>query len=786
MDKRFETAARLFRRAEGEGRNFLLEAEVYELLEAVGIPGPRRIFVEKGRNPGVGALAALDGAEAVVKVVSPFIQHKTDVGGVAVIPAEARAVEKACADMLRSVPERFVRWEERFEKRSGPSRASERIKEAEESIRGFLVVEKVDYEKSGFGQELLLGIRNSREFGPVLTVGAGGLDVEFLGERLREGEAVAMASAPLLKDAGIPRLVAPLAASAKLTRPFRGRPELLSEKHLAEIVGRFRDLAAHFSAFEPGHEFVVEEAEANPFVVRGGRLVPLDGVCRFSRSHAPVQSRPAENIRALLRPSSIGIIGVSEKMNLGRIILKNILAKGFPPEDVLVVKPGVESIDGCRCYPDVAALPRPVDLFVLTVGAEQSPVVMKDLVEREKARSVIIIAGGMGEKKGTEGLEDDIRRMILDRRSRGKPAPVVNGGNCMGILSKPGGYDTTFIPAHKMRWPETEDAGRAGLVFISQSGAYLISRLSKMLGLEPRYAVSLGNQIDLTASDYLRALLDEPESRLFAFYIEGFKTGDGFVLARAVEEAVKKGKQVLIYKAGRSPEGRAATSSHTASVAGDYRVCRAVLANAGAYMAESLLEFESALKGLLFLQDKKVRGRRAAFLSNAGFECVIMSDSLKGEGGGGLELAPLTDATRARLASLLGSLGIDKLQDIHNPLDVTPVADDAVFSECGRALLEDANVDCAVLSPVPMTPAMQTLPPEPGHGEDIDRQGSIVRRLVEVFRATDKPVAVNIDAGPLYDPMAAALEREGVPVFRRSDEAVRFLGKFVDSFLGRR
>jgi acyl-CoA synthetase (NDP forming) len=788
MDKRFETAADLFRRAEAEGRAFLLEAEVYDLLESAGISAPRRLYVGRNEKLGAGALKTLGGAEVAVKVVSTLIQHKTDVGGVAFVPAEPGAVERACEAMLEGLPERFLRWEERVERRSVATTSPDRITEVERSIRGFLVMEKVDFEKTGFGQEILIGVRNSREFGPVLTVGAGGLDVEFLGERLKEGEALAMASAHLLDMAGIPALLAPLAAHAKLTRPFRGRPALLSEEHWAETVGLFRDMAVHFSAFGPASEFVIEEAEVNPFVVRGGRLVPLDGVCRFSRSRVPLESRPAENIRALLRPSSIGIIGVSEKRNLGRIILGNILAKGFSPENVLVVKPGAETIDGCRCYPDVASMPRPVDLFVLTVGAEQSPAVMKDLVETEKARSVIIIAGGMGEKKGTEGLEEGIRRMILERRRGGKPAPVVNGGNCMGILSKPGGYDTTFIPAHKMRWPSASNDERAVLAFISQSGAYLISRLSKMRGLEPRYAVSLGNQIDLTASDYLRALLDDSMSRLFAFYIEGFKTGDGFVLARAVEEAVRRGKQVLVYKSGRSPEGRAATSSHTASVAGEYRVCRAVLESAGAIMAESLLEFESALKGLLFLQDKKVRGRRTALLSNAGFECVIMSDGLRGDGGGGrgLELAPLSGATQARLASLLGALGIDRLQDVRNPLDVTPVADDAAFGECGRALLEDASVDCAVLSPVPMTPAMQTLPREAGHGEDFSREGSVVRRLVEVFRACDKPVVVNIDAGPLYDPMAAALENEGVPVFRRADEAVNFLGKFVESRLARR
>ncbi|MGB9005766.1 MAG: acetate--CoA ligase family protein [Candidatus Aminicenantales bacterium] len=778
MDIRTESISRLFERAEREGRNFLLEQEVYEMLEAAGIAAPRRFFLKKGEGADRKRLEALASPEVAVKVVSPLIQHKSDVGGVAFCPAEAAAVDRACADMLRNVPGRFLRWRMSFGQ--GPTSPLTEA-EVEASLRGFLVLEKVDYEKAGFSQELLIGLKNSREFGPVVTVGAGGLDVEYLNERLKEGRALSLASAHLLEKPDVLRQLEPLAVFDKLARDFRGRKALLSELELASTYGRFQELAAHFSAFRTTPGFVIEEAEVNPFVIRAGKLVPLDGVCRFSRDRTPSASRPAEDIRRLLRPSSIGIVGVSEKMNLGHIILSNILRQGFPRENVVVVKPGLKEIEGCRCVPSVAEIPGGVDLFVLTVGAEQSLGLMRELVEGAKARSVIIIAGGIGEKEGSQALEAEIRGLILDNRRQGKPAPVVNGGNCMGILSKPGRYDTTFIPGHKMNWPSGE---RAGLVFISQSGAYLISRLSKMQGLQPRYAISLGNQIDLTASDYLRALGAEPESKLFAFYIEGFPRGDGFVLARAVTEAVRRGKQVLVYKSGRTDEGRQATSSHTASVAGDYHVCRAVLEEAGAYVAETLFEFESGLQGLLFLEEKKVRGRRAGLISNAGFECVIMSDNLKnGKPGERLELAAFSEKTRARLTELLRSLGIDKLQDIHNPLDLTPVADDTVFAECSRAILDDDNVDCAVVSPVPMTPALQTLPAGPGHSEDFLRPTGVVERLIAVFRATDKPLVVNIDAGPLYDPMAAALERAGLPVFRRSDEAVRFLRKFIHNRL---
>jgi acyl-CoA synthetase (NDP forming) len=303
-------------------------------------------------------------------------------------------------------------------------------------------------------------------------------------------------------------------------------------------------------------------------------------------------------------------------------------------------------------------------------------------------------------------------------------------------------------------------------------------RMSKMPMIEPLYAVSLGNQVDLTVSDYMRYLAGEADVRSFAVYMEGFQPGDGLAFAGAVRDISAGGdRAVLVYKAGRSPEGRAATSSHTASVAGDYPVFRSVLEQAGAFVAGDLLEFESVMKGLAFLEGKKVRGRRVGLISNAGFECVVLADNLRD--GTGLDLASFAPATRERIGSVLRTLGIDRLQDVRNPLDVTPVADDAVFSECARAILEDPGVDGAVVSNVPMTPAQQTLAAGEGHDEDYARPGAFASRIVEIFQSTDKPMVVNIDAGELFTPLASYLEREGVPVFRRADEAVRFLRAYI-------
>ncbi len=748
---------RIFERAEKDNRNFLLEQEVYTVLKRLGFATPRFVFIKKGQKANPAQLAGLKSPQVVLKIVSPQIVHKSDLGGVRFVENKPGPVNRAIARMLTDVPKKF-----------------EAAAGMDADVRGVLVLEKVASDDLGFGSELLLGIRRSREFGPVVTVGLGGLDVEYLNERFKEGKAVAVGSAHLLRRREIGPFLEPLAVYDKLVKDFRGKAAPLSEETLAAACERFIELAIRFSPYLRKSAFVIEEAEVNPFVIRGGRLVPLDGMCRFSRDHAVARPRLHGNIEHLLQPRSIAIMGVSERLNLGHLILNNILREGFPRDKVYVVKPGLAEIEGCRCVPAVAELPERVDLFVLTLAADQSAAVMEELIRMEKARSVIIIAGGLGEKKGTEGIEEKIRELLRLSRRKKRPTPIVNGGNCMGIYSGPGRYDTTFIPVYKLASPGKENPR---LVYISQSGAFMASRMSKIPQVEPAYAISLGNQIDLTASDYLKYFKERNRASLYALYLEGFQPGDGLALAEAAREITRRGKQVIIYKSGRSPEGRRATSSHTASVAGDYPVCRAVLENVGVFVAETLAEFESAVRVLPALADRPAAGRRVGLLSNAGFECVILADSLKN--GFELELAGLSESARGRIGEILKPLGIDRLQDVRNPLDLTPVADDSVFAGCVEALLEDPGVDCAVVSPVPMTAALQTLAPSEMHHEDIFNPQSIGRRLVEVFRRTKKPVVVNVDAGTLYDPLAKMLEEAGLPVFRRSDEALRFLAKFI-------
>jgi len=404
---------------------------------------------------------------------------------------------------------------------------------------------------------------------------------------------------------------------------------------------------------------------------------------------------------------------------------------------------------------------------------------LKQLIEHQKARSAIIIAGGLGEKKGTQTMEEEIKLLLKKGVLDGKITPVVNGGNCLGVFSSPGRYDTTFVPEYKL----PRSTGRkTSLVYVSQSGAFMISRMSKLPNIEPLYAISIGNQIDLTVSDYMNYLKNDDEAKVFGVYMEGFLPSDGLAFAQAACEIVRQeGKMIVIYKAGRTPEGREATASHTASVAGEYIISKAILEGAGVIVADTILDFENYVKNLSFLADKVIRGNRIAIISNAGFECVTMADNLKNDQE--FKLADLSPQTVKKITQALQKLGIHRLQDVNNPLDTTPVADDEVFMQCFAAMLEDDHVDCAIVSPVPMTPSMQTLVPGRFHEENLYHPKSIVMRLIETFHSTDKPFVVNIDAGDIFNPMVDCLERAGVPTFRRSDAAVRFLRKYINNRL---
>ena len=713
--------------ARAEGREALLETEAYALVQALGIGVPSYLVVSS--DGVVPPLDALHGERVVVKVLAPAIAHKSDRGGVRVVPRDPAAVAAAIAVMARN-----------FEG---------------EEVRGWLVAEFVPHDDRP-GGELLLGVRRTAEFGPVLLLGLGGLPAEWLGR--------ALPPAVLRLPAGRGRLPSGSPALAALTAGLRGGGPALAEDDLAGLVRRVEEGLARVP------EGVVE-VECNPLLLTPGGPVALDALARLGVLPEAAAARPAAQVGRLLHPRSIAVAGVSERMNPGRVILRNILAAGFPAEAVTVVKPGVAEVDGCRAVPGIAALPERVDLLVLSLAAEAAPAALEEVVAGGKAGAVILIPGGLGEREGSEALAGRLAAAVAEGRQRGD-GPVVNGGNSMGIRSVPGGYDATFIPGYK----STPDpaAPAAPLAVLSQSGAFAIARLDRLARLRPRYLVTLGNQADLTAADYLEWLQDDPAVDVFAVYVEGFRPGDGARCLDAAAHIRRRGGMVVWYQGGRTAAGAAAAASHTAAIASDHTLAGALLRRAGVLVADGFEEFEDLLRLAVALRGRMLAGLRLGAVSNAGFECVAVADRQ-----GPFTFPEPAARTKAAVAAVLAARRLEGIVAVRNPLDLTPITDDAGFAAAVEAMLADPAVDLGLVGAVPLTPALATLAAGPGHPEDAAAPESLGPRLAGLYSATAKAWVVVVDGGARYDPLASLLETAGLAVFRTADRAMRALGAYA-------
>jgi acyl-CoA synthetase (NDP forming) len=728
--------------ARAAGRSVLLDPEGFRLLDAMGIMVPRHQFLLSAADLQADHLVKFPGDRVVLKVVTQRILHKTDVGGVLAVPKEFAVVTAALESMER--------------------------KFSKHVIAGFTLNEYIHHDIA-LGSQLLLGMRWTDDFGPVVTIGPGGIHAAFLAENLRPGSALAVFSPNLTPDDRIESVLAEDAITRLVTQHIRNRDAQISPESLGDLVRKFLDVAATNMPHD------IAEFEINPLVLTSRGPIALDVLVKLGAGHTPVrEERPLGKIKHLLKPRSIALIGVSQSRNPGRVILENILQEGFDGDRILLVKPGTDHIDGIRCYPSITSLPSKVDLFVVSVAAARVPEIVQEVIGSEKAESMIVIPGGLGETDGTEDLEQGVRFALAEARKSGE-GPVINGGNCLGIRSVPGKYNATFLPEYKIR----SHPGRpTPLAVVSQSGAFAAASASRLANLNPRYIISVGNQSDLTVGDHLAYLKDDPEIEIFACYVEGFRPLDGRQWLSAAAEITASGRSVILYRAGRTAAGVTAAASHTASIAGDYPVTRELARVTGVLLADTLADFDDLTRLACFLYGSQVEGWRLGAVSNAGFECVAIADSASQ-----FFLPSFTSDTERRLDDVLRAAGIDSVVGVQNPLDLTPIMSDAHFAEAARIVLEDSNVDVGIVGCVPMTGALNTLASSHEHTENIQDDTSVVSQIARLKQVTSKAWIAVVDGGSLYDPMAAALQAHQVPTFRTIDRALSVLRKYCRSRL---
>ena len=349
-----------------------------------------------------------------------------------------------------------------------------------------------------------------------------------------------------------------------------------------------------------------------------------------------------EQLDAIFKPQSIAVIGASNTPGKwGYQMVTRPLFTGFRGT-IYPVNNSEKVVMGLVSYPSVLDIPQPVDLAVVVVPAPVVPRVIAECVQKGVKGAVIITAGFA--ETGPEGRA--LQEQVVAIARKGGIRLV--GPNCNGLLNAKVGLNLSF-----------EQAPRAGhIAFISQSGTFgadlAESAIAKGYGLSK--FVSIGNQADLNAADYLEYFMEDADTKAIILYMEGFREGKRFFqLAR---ESVRK-KPVIIYKSGRTEAGARATQSHTGSMAGQSHLFDAMCRQAGILRADEVFQPFDMAEALV--HQPLPPGRRIAIVGSGG-QGVVTCDACNLLG---LEVPEFDRETQAQLKKSLAA----HAPTPRNPLD---------------------------------------------------------------------------------------------------------------------
>ena len=387
------------------------------------------------------------------------------------------------------------------------------------------------------------------------------------------------------------------------------------------------------------------------------------------------QTEPTLDLGRLMRPASIAVVGATDRAgSYAAETLVNLELIGFPGP-VYGVNPKRTEVMGRVCVPSVADLPEPVDAVVVAIPAAGVAAAI-DQAGARGCGGAVVFSAGFGEVASGRGHHDDL---VAAARRHGLP---VCGPNCNGIVSP---HSRTAL------WGDAFSVPAAGPVaLVSQSGNVAVNALATRRGLRFHTVIASGNQAVLTAADYLGFLAGEDGVGAVALYLEDDGGVGGTGLIDGLAACADARLPVVVLKVGRSAAGARAAAAHSGALAGDQRVFRSLIEEAGAVWADDVHELLELSKTIA------TRRRAAPARAGDGRGLAIMTcsggDSAQGADEAarlGLELPALAPPTRARLAELLPSAATAA-----NPLDYTAMiwGDVQALGELVRTLGEDPAV----------------------------------------------------------------------------------------------
>jgi acetyltransferase len=455
----------------------------------------------------------------------------------------------------------------------------------------------------------------------------------------------------------------------------------------------------------------------------------------------------AQGVGALLAPRNVAIVGASDRAGSWSITVNNSLRRTGFKGAIYPVNPRSETVwGGERCYKDLASLPEPPDhVVVLVPGAAVIETIRA--AGKAGARSATIFSSGFG-----EGGDEEGRRLGAELSAAIAEAKVaVSGPNCLGNLAAPSSFMT--LTDRRIR-----ELRRGPVAIFGQSGGIVtaIYRSLTNRGIQPGYALTVGNEAGLNAADYIEYFTQDEDTQVIACFIEAIREPARFRSACAA--ARDAGKPIVAMKIGGSEASRKAALAHTGSLAGSLQCFDAVAEEIGVIRVDTIDDMTEVVEVLT--HGKRPQGARiGAITFSGGLKGLLLEAAERNA----VSFPPLQPQTTERLREVLGigtSLG--------NPLDAgfAALSSKEAYFKCIEIMQDDPGIDQIVVQ--------EELPT----AEGVNDKAANLRVVNDMAAAANaKPIAVVSMASYMYTDYSRSF-REGfmrLPVLHEVDKALRAL-----------
>lgn len=355
-------------------------------------------------------------------------------------------------------------------------------------------------------------------------------------------------------------------------------------------------------------------------------------------------SHQPRDLSRLLRPKSVAVIGGGF---FAPNVVRQCLKMGFPG-GIWPVHPTKDEVAGVKAYRSLADLPEAPDATFIGVNRNLTIDVVRELRERGAGGAICFAAGF----KETGSYDAEGERLQAALIAAAGDMPVI-GPNCYGLINYADGA---------LLWPDQHGGrrlkeGEKGAAIITQSSNIACNLTMQTRGLPLAYLMTAGNQAQTGLSEMALGLIEDPRVSSLGLHIEGFDSAAGFERLAARARQLKK--PIVAMKVGRSEQARAATVSHTASLAGSDAASDAFLLRLGIPRVDTIPSFLETLKLLHAIGP--LPGTSLSSMSCSGGEASVMADTAEGRP---VHFPALGAAHRARVQEALGPLVA-----VANPLD---------------------------------------------------------------------------------------------------------------------